>query len=199
MNAARSTDAEEFERRAVAAFCEVILTAWDPGDLVRRDRTRSTASADSYAYESVRRYGRPPETMLVLYFRDIARCQFLFGWRFAFWRYRFWRSRYWPCTDAQDEVQDEVQDLAQGPGFDAMPQTMKDDPESFGRWIAANEFLDGRDLDEATEPPYLPISENCNPDGVTWVRSTEGPGEDYPRPWLGPPKTSRFEARGDGG
>lgn len=187
MNAARSTDAEEFERRAVAAFCEMILTNWDPGDLVRRDRTRSTASADSYAYESVRRYGRPPETMLVLYFRDIARCQFLFGWRFAFWRFR-----YWPQSD---EMQ---RGLAQEDPFGAMPQSVKDDPEKYGRWLAAVEFLDTRDCDEATEPEYLPISENCNPDGVTWVRSTEGPGEDYPRPWLGPPKTPRFEARGDG-
>lgn len=181
-------DAEEFERRAVAAFGAEILTNWERSSRELREQTRSTASANAYAYESVRCYRPHPETILVLFFRDITRCQFLFGWRFGFWRYRFWRSRYWPCTDAQDEVQDEVQDLAQGPGFDAMPQTMKDDPEIFGRWIAAVEFLDGFDRCEATDPAYLPISKNCNPDGVTWVGShEETPGEDWEfRPWLGP-------------
>lgn len=80
---------DEFERQSVKQLAFRLLTWWEQMQYTAlREKTHSTASLPGLAFESVRLEGHYPDTLLVIYFRDVTRPEFLFGWVFRFWAYQ---------------------------------------------------------------------------------------------------------------
>ena len=76
-----------------------LLTTWETHQVIRlREQTHSTASLPGLAFESVRLEGTHPASILAIYFRDVRRCNILFGWGRHFWRHESqWREK---CPEA---------------------------------------------------------------------------------------------------
>lgn len=115
---------DEFERLAVKQLSFRLLTWWEQMQYTAlREKTHSTASLPGLAFESIRMEGHHPETALVIYFREVTRPEFLFGWIFRFWAYH-----------------DQTEKMAQA------------DAEKYGDHIFM-EFFEGLDITEPSLPP----------------------------------------------
>lgn len=156
---------DEFERRALTRLAFYMMIGRESSVLPSlRVPIMSTASIPGLAFESLRLQGRYPDTRLAIYFRDVTRCQYLFGWRRRFW----WELEDWRARGSEEGTR------------------MRSRPEGYGDHIWL-EFFEDFDIWD----PILPPSEICIPDGVTWMYY-RGRAPDFEldqelsAPWLGP-------------